>query len=166
MQSQSEAALRPRMRESAGATWLVITSLGKWRAFQEAGCWAFHLYSMKRAAKIAPGDLGVVYLTQERNLPAGRLVALIEFCQKGRLMSAGPPFESFYPFLVPFRLVQSRDSLVLFSTLVPQLSFILRKDRYGPYLQGKSAIRLSSNDARLLVGAVRANRKIRRIPKR
>lgn len=96
-----------------------------------------------------------MYLTKSGPSPPGRLAAILEFTSGGQLEPSTDPVKSFYPFRIPFKVLREAKELVLFSALVPGISFILRKDRYGPYLQGKSAIALTPADAALLVGAIR-----------
>lgn len=126
-----------------------------WDRFREDRRWAFHHYSMRTAERISEGDSGVVYLTKSGQSPPGRLAANVEFIGRGQLETSENAVYSFYPFHVPFRIVRLAIKEALFSDFVPRLSFIFRKDRYGPYLQGKSAIALKPDDAALLLSVFR-----------
>lgn len=135
--------------------WLLITRLALWRQFKAEGEWAFHKYSMPRASEIRPGDLGFVYLTKENARKSGMIVAVVR--DTGRLSMGGSTslaVQEFYPYKLAFHLVADLVPVIPFPDLVPRLEFIKRKERYGVYLQGKSAIRLSENDAAVLATSV------------
>ena len=138
-------------------TWLMVTRQALWDQFKTEGEWAFHHQSTPQARRIAPGDLGVVYLTKHGTHSPSRIVGLVEFTQAGRPSISPDAVEAFYPFHVPFRLLVSLREPVEFATLALRLQFTGGRARYGVFLQGKSAIRLSAADASTISMAVESS---------
>ena len=143
-----------RLEPPSRRVWLLITRRGMWDQFRESGKWAFHHHSIPRAKNLAPGDLACVYLTKERGKLPSSLVALIEVVDRGSLEQPPNGVSSFYPFHVPFTYLTEVRPAVLFSEVVPSLEFVKRKERYGVFIQGKSAILLSCHDARVVAEAI------------
>lgn len=138
-------------------TWLLITNRTKWSIFATVGAWAFHNHSMPRARQISPGDEGVVYLTQGRRTEPSAIAAIVSFTGAGEVTDGSGLIGAFYPFRVPFRIVKLADPPVAVKELLPRLSFLPRKERFGVFLQGKSAILLPQADATIVKDAVRVS---------
>lgn len=125
-----------------------------WDEFKPRSAWSFHKYSLRQAERIRPNDLCVVYLTKSTHNGTSRLAALIEAIGPLREPPQDSQTGSFYPYQLPFRLIGEPKSAVSFRELVPALSFIRRKERYGVFIQGKSAILLSTPDAEVVLRAI------------
>ena len=112
--------------------------------------WAFHRHSLRRARELRTGDIGFVYLTKDGVLSPNCIAAVAEVAGPGHLDPAG--FEAeFYPYRVPFKVIAEFHPEIAFPPLVPSIQFLRRKDRYGVFLQGKSAINLNKHDSRELL---------------
>jgi predicted RNA-binding protein len=135
--------------------WLLVTRQGLWDEFKSRSSWSFHRQSLRQAQRIRAGDLGIVYLTKQGSRTGGqdfsRISAVVELEEEVRAPTeAGSP-ATFYPYVLRFHVVHEPRAPVPFLRLVPLLAFIKRKDRYGVFLQGKSAILLSSEDAETML---------------
>ena len=127
--------------------WLLITRRAMWTRFLSDRAWGFHRQSLHRATELREGDIGLVYLTKEAaRLPNG-VTAILRISGPGRLAPGGQASD-FYFYKVPFEPLLSLPSILEFSALAPRLEFVKRRERYGVFLQGKSAIRLDEGDRR------------------
>jgi predicted RNA-binding protein len=150
-------ASREQLPEPAKArVWLLVTRLRMWNHFRDSAAWFFHEHSLRQARRLRKGDVAVVYLTQEGSLLPSRLVATIEVRGEVDDTPNLGGASAFYPYRLPFRLVEERSSFVPFKGLVNGLEFISRKGRYGVYIQGRSAILLSATDGDFILRSVRS----------
>lgn len=140
------------MAEVSLQAWLLVTRRGMWAQFLSDRRWAFHRHSMPRARELARGDLGIVYLTKEGAHSPSRLAAVVRVSAPGQ-MGEEQEGSDFYPYKVPFEVLAELEPNVEFTALVPRLEFITSKQRYGVFLQGKSAMRLSGGDTRVVLEA-------------
>jgi hypothetical protein len=99
------------------------------------------------------GDVGFVYFTKESARAPNGIAAVLQVTSEGRVTERGEASD-FYFYKVPFEVVFSLDSVIDFAALAPSLSFVKRKERYGVFLQGKSAIRLNQADVREIYAAI------------
>ena len=149
MPKGATAATRGKTADGSSSpqTWLLITSREMWSTFERTSQWAFHRHSMPQARRIQQADHGIVYLTRGRTSEPSALAAGLEFTEAGRMIQVLDSIGSFYPYRLPFRVVRVVNPPMPFRDLLPKLTFIPRRDRWGVFLQGKSAILLPDQDA-------------------
>jgi hypothetical protein len=140
----------------SGRAWLLITRQGLWTQFSDDGAWAFHQHARRRALELRAGDIAFVYLTKQTVRTPSAVAAVVIISDGGAESAALDTTSRFYSYKVPFELLSEVRPRVEFPELVPYLGFITRKDRYGVFLQGKSAILLRPEDAGVVARAALA----------
>lgn len=158
-QNHSSTAIAERSGEaSTGQVWLLVTRRALWHEFRVQSAWQFHDHSRGQAQRIRNGDIGIVYLTKETESSKSLLVAKIALSELDPVPADDSQFRSFYRHRLPFKLVMEAIPPRVFSDLVPSLTFITRKERYGVFLQGRSAILLSKSDGEVVLAALASGR--------
>jgi predicted RNA-binding protein len=132
--------------------WLLITGHGSWYRLRELGEWAFPDKALAKVAEIEPGDIAVVYLTQDGGdcgLGGG-----VRFGEGLRKVKAANLFDTMYPHRMPIAVVKAPVAPVPFRPLIQDIAFIKNKQNWGLYFQGHPLRSLPAEDAATLLRAV------------